>query len=162
MIWLAAFVLLVALAAALLYAVAAVQPRRALRRFAAEHTALRKAFFDAASSAGTPRGLRWLALDWTEDVEPLLARDRATGDLVGLVPITVSFEAIVDGPMDGLPAVGLLRNASAVFYYRRGRWTTAGKTLFNLNPDEVLVRYAAQYTAIPLRSVTPVRPTDTP
>ena len=44
--------------------------------------------------------------------------------------------------MEGLPAVGVLRNASAVFFFQGGRWRTTGKAVFNLNPDEVLARFA--------------------
>ena len=47
--------------------------------------------------------------------------------------------------MEGLPAVGNLRNASAVFFYHAGRWRTSGKALFNLNPDEALARFGGQY-----------------
>jgi hypothetical protein len=47
--------------------------------------------------------------------------------------------------MEGLPAVGNLRNASAVFFFHRGRWHTAGKAVFNLNPDEALARFRNQY-----------------
>ena len=47
--------------------------------------------------------------------------------------------------MEGLPAVGNLRNASAVFFFDGGRWQTAGKAVFNLNPEEAIERFAAQY-----------------
>jgi hypothetical protein len=41
--------------------------------------------------------------------------------------------------------VGNLRNASAVFFFHAGSWHTTGKTLFNLNPDDVLTRLNQQY-----------------
>ena len=47
--------------------------------------------------------------------------------------------------MEGLAAVGNLRNASAVFFFDRGRWHASGKTVFNLNPDEVLRHFRNQY-----------------
>jgi hypothetical protein len=65
--------------------------------------------------------------------------------MIALVPVTIRFEAIAGGDMEGLPAVNALRNASAVFYFRRGRWLTAGKTLFNMNPDEALEHFHGQY-----------------
>ena len=43
---------------------------------------------------------------------------------------------------------GCLRNASAVFSYHRGVWHTTGKVIFNLNPDEVIARLAAQYEPV--------------
>jgi hypothetical protein len=39
---------------------------------------------------------------------------------------------------------GNLRNASAVLFFQGGRWRTKGKTVFNLNPDEALARFANQ------------------
>jgi len=57
---------------------------------------------------------------------------------VALVPVTIQFEAIAGSDMEGLPAVGNLRNASAVFFFDRSKWQTAGRAVFNLNPDEAL------------------------
>jgi hypothetical protein len=104
---------------------------------------LQEEFFQAAASSGKPRGLRWKALEW----EPgnVFARERATGQLAALVSVTIQFEAIQGSDMEGLAAVGNLRNASAVFFFYRRGWHTTGKTLFNLNPDEVLSRLAHQY-----------------
>ena len=50
--------------------------------------------------------------------------------------------------MEGLPAVGNLRNASAVFYFQRGHWHTTGKAVFNLNPAEVIQRFKNQYEPV--------------
>jgi hypothetical protein len=63
------------------------------------------------------------------------ARERATGQLAALASVTIQFEAVEGGDMEGLPAVGNLRDASAVFFFHRGRWHTAGRAVFNLNPD---------------------------
>ncbi len=56
------------------------------------------------------------------------------------VAITISFEAIEGGPMEGVEAVGNLRAATAVFRVRRRSWATDGRAIFNLNPTEA-VRY---------------------
>ena len=123
-------------------------PARLRRAFADNRQWLQDEFFVAAASTGKPRGLRWKALDWKVqgvEAEPLLARDRGSGEIVALVPVTISFEAIEGSDMEGLPAVGNLRNASAVFYWREGRWQTAGKAIFNLNPDEALEHFKNQY-----------------
>ena len=66
------------------------------------------------------------------------ARELTTGQLAALVGVTIQFEAIEGGDMEGLPAVGNLRNASGLFFFHEGRWQTIGKAMFNLNPDEVL------------------------
>ena len=79
-----------------------------------------------------------------------LLYERQTGRLAALVAVTVQFEAIEGGDMEGLPAVGNLRNASAVFFYDRGRWRTTGKTVFNLNPGEAIEHFKGQYERLPI------------
>ncbi|HVS39776.1 MAG TPA: hypothetical protein VMS17_29735 [Gemmataceae bacterium] len=111
--------------------------------FARQRPQLEEAFFAAAAASGKPRGLRWKSLEWEPGVE--FARERATGALAALVGVVVQFEAVEGGDMEGVAAVGNLRNASAVFFFHGGRWRTTGKTVFNLNPDEALARFADQY-----------------
>ena len=76
------------------------------------------------------------------------ARDRRSGELAALVPVTIQFEAVEGSDMEGLPAVGNLRNASAVFFFHRGQWQTVGKAVFNMNPDEALSHFKNQYEHI--------------
>jgi len=104
-------------------------------------------FFQAATASGKPRGLRWKAIDWESSIE--FARERASGRLAALTGITIQFEAVEGSDMEGLPAVGNLRNASAVFFFHGGRWHTTGKTVFNLNPDEALAHFHNQYERLP-------------
>jgi hypothetical protein len=104
---------------------------------------LQDAFFAAAAASGKPRGLRWKACEWEPAVE--FARERATGSLTALAGVVLEFEAVEGGDMEGVAAVGNLRNASAVFFFHDGQWRTTGKTVFNLNPDEALVRFQSQY-----------------
>ena len=47
--------------------------------------------------------------------------------------------------MEGEPAVGNLRNASAVFFFHRGHWETVGKAVFNMNPGEAIDHFKNQY-----------------
>jgi hypothetical protein len=115
--------------------------------FLAARPDLESHFLRAASATGKPRGLRWTACEWGDGVE--FAREKQTGRLAALVGVTIQFEAIEGGDMEGLPAVGNLRNASAVFFYDRGKWHTTGKAVFNLNPDEALTRFASQYERLP-------------
>ena len=118
-------------------------PRRARALFDRQRPDLEQAFFQAASASGKPRGLRWKALEW--EPAAVFARERATGRLAALVGVTVQFEAVEGGDMEGLPAVGNLRNASAVFFFDAGRWRTTGKAIFNLNPGEAVEHFKGQY-----------------
>jgi hypothetical protein len=111
--------------------------------FAQRRPELEQAFFREAAASGKPRGLRWKALEWEPGAA--FARERATGRLAALVGVTIQFEAVEGGDMEGLPAVGNLRNASAVFFFHRGHWHTTGKAVFNLNPDEALARFGDRY-----------------
>lgn len=115
--------------------------------FHAQRAELEAAFFTAAAASGKPRGLRWKACEWEPGVA--FAREKATGQFAALVGVTIQFEAIEGSDMEGLPAVGNLRNASAVFFFHAGRWQTTGKTVFNLNPDEVLAHFKNQYELLP-------------
>jgi hypothetical protein len=123
-----------------------VQIARAQELFLLQRERLEAKFMTAASISGKPRGLRWIDCDFESEIE--LARDRSSGQLVGLVGVTIRFEAVEGSDMEGLPAVGNLRNASAVFYFQRGHWHTAGKAVFNLNPNEVVERFKNQYERV--------------
>jgi hypothetical protein len=118
----------------------------ALDLFHKQREQLAGEFFQAAANSGKPRGLRWTRCEWGSPIE--LARDRKTGQLLALVGVTISFEAIEGGDMEGLAAVGNLRNASAVFYFDGLRWATAGRVVFNLNPDEAIRHFAGQYEPV--------------
>ena len=120
-----------------------VQVERARELFMLQRERLEAKFVTAAAASGKPRGLRWKDCDFENEIE--LARERATGQLVALVSVTIQFEAIEGSDMEGLPAVGNLRNASAVFYFHRGHWHTTGKAVFNLNPAEVIQHFRNQY-----------------
>jgi hypothetical protein len=117
--------------------------RNARDLFLQQRPHLQDAFFAAAAASGKPRGLRWKACEWEPAVE--FARERATGSLTALAGVVIEFEAVEGGDMEGVAAVGNLRNASAVFFFHAGQWRTTGKTVFNLNPDEALVRFQNQY-----------------
>src|SRR5438105_7625197 len=123
-----------------------IQVERARELFILQRERLEAKFVTAASATGKPRGLRWKDCAFETAVE--LARDRQTGQLVALVPVTVQFEAIAGSDMEGLPAVGNLRNASAVFFFQRGQWLTVGKAIFNMNPEEVIAHFKNQYERV--------------
>jgi hypothetical protein len=127
---------------------------RARQLFRQQREHLEAQFFQAAANSGKPRGLRWKACEWDDAVE--FARDRRSRLLVALASVTISFEAIEGGDMEGLPAVGNLRNASAVFSFDGKRWSTAGRAVFNLNPDEAIRHFGKQYER--LETVEPPAP----
>jgi hypothetical protein len=112
---------------------------RAIKQFARHRQRLEHDFVTAAAATGKPRGLSWKECGFQPGV--LLARDRANGEFVGLVGVTISFEAIEGGGMEDVEAVGNLRAATAVFNWNGREWTTQGRAVFNLEPREVLERY---------------------
>ena len=118
----------------------------ARREFDSQRSQLQARFFERASTSGKPRGLAWKSCAFQDGL--VLARDRGNGDLVGLVGVTISFEAIEGGGMEDVEAVGNLRAATAVFTHDGRQWSTAGRVLFNLEPHEVIERY--QNTLSPL------------
>jgi len=116
------------------------------KQFRQQREHLEAAFFAAAAASGKPRGLRWKNCEWENEVA--FARERGTGRLAALVAVTVAFEAIEGGEMEGVAAVGNLRNASAVFFFDGGRWRTAGRAIFNLNPGEAIEHFKGQYERV--------------
>jgi hypothetical protein len=68
--------------------------------------------------------------------------------LVGLVAVTIGFEAIEGGGMEEVEAVSNLRAATAVFTHNGRHWTTLGRAVFNLEPREVVVRYKDSLDAV--------------
>ena len=123
-----------------------VQIARARESFALQRERLHGIFMQAASATGKPRGLRWVQCDFEPDLT--LARERQTKQLIGLVPVTIRFEAVEGGDMEGVAAVGNLRNATAVFAFTTGQWQTIGKAVFNLNPPEVLHHFQKEYEPV--------------
>jgi len=144
----AAFVLVVGLIAGRRAALSLRRRRtdRALKRFRLQREQLEAQFFHRAGSLGKPRGLRWLECDWQNSVT--FGRETKTGMLTALVGVNIRFEAIEGGDMEGLEAVGMVRDAAALFHYHRGRWGTGGRALFNMNPTDALVHLKGQLEPI--------------
>jgi hypothetical protein len=113
------------------------QLRQAYDLFHLRREWLEAQFITAASSSGRPRGLEWVDCGFDDD-DVVFARDRQNGGLRAFVAVTISFEAIPGGGMEDVEAVGNLRAATAVFRCDDGTWTTDGRTIFNLNPEETI------------------------
>jgi hypothetical protein len=124
----------------------AVQVERARELFKLQRERLEAQFLKAAAASGKPRGLRWKDCQWEQEVE--FVRERSTGQIAALVAVTIQFEAIEGSDMEGLAAVGNLRNASAVFFFQAGHWLTVGKAVFNMNPHEALAHFKNQYEPV--------------
>lgn len=120
-----------------------VQVERARELFRLQREKLQAQFIKAASASGKPRGLMWKECQWEDDA--LLVRERRHGQIAALVGVTIQFEAVPGGDMEDLPAVGNLRNASAVFFFNKGHWSTVGRAVFNKNPSEALDHFKNQY-----------------
>jgi hypothetical protein len=124
-----------------------IQAERARESFRLQRERLEQIFLKTAASTGSPRGLRWLSCIFDSEVE--FAREKPTGRIVVMVAATIHFEAIEGGDMEGLPAVPLPRQGTAVLSFSRGEWLTSGRVIFNLSPLEALHHFATQYTALP-------------
>jgi hypothetical protein len=123
-----------------------IQLERARESFRLQRQRLEAQFGPAAAATGKPRGLLWKDCQFDGGIE--FARDRHTGDIAALAGVTIQFEAIPGSDMEGLPAVGNLRNATAVFFFHRGQWQTVGKAVFNMNPDEAIEHFKNQYERV--------------
>jgi hypothetical protein len=119
---------------------------RALRSFRLQREQLEAQFFRRAGSLGKPRGLRWLECDWLDSVT--FGRDVKTGMLTAFAAVNIRFEAVEGGDMEGIEAVGMVRDAAALFHYHRGRWGTGGRALFNMDPAKALASFRGQIEPI--------------
>ncbi len=119
---------------------------RARELFRLQRERLEAQFMKAAAASGKPRGLRWKDCQFEDGVE--FVRDKKTGHIAALAGVTIQFEAIAGSDMEGLPAVGNLRNASAVFFFQKGQWHTVGRAVFNMNPIEAISHFKNQYERV--------------
>ena len=122
------------------------EAEQATQAFRLQREQLEAKFFDLAASRGVPRGLRWLECDWQNDVT--FARDIGSGLLTAFVAVNIRFEAIEGEDMEDVEAVGLVRDAAAVFHYQKGRWGTGGRPLFNMNPRDAVERLQGQFEPV--------------
>ena len=122
------------------------EANHAVRKFRLQREVLEAKFFDLASRSGKPRDVTWLQCEWQDHVT--FARDLQTGLLTAFAAVNIRFAAVEGGEMEEVDAVGLMRDAVAVFHFQRGRWGTGGKALFNMNPDDAIVRLQTQYESV--------------
>lgn len=125
-----------------------VEAEKACKQFTHQQEHLEAHFQQLASLSGKPKGLRWENCDFHSPAH--YARDRKTGALGAFLEVTIRFSAIEGGGMEDVQAVSNLRHASAVFHYRRGRWGTAGRAIFNMTPPEAIAHLNEQFEPLPL------------
>lgn len=116
---------------------------RARESFRLQSEQLEAKFLATAAATGKPKGLEWNDVAFEPHLE--LVRDSESGQLLGLIPVTIKFAAVEGGPMEGVEAVGNLRYATAVFVFEKGHWLTNGRALFNMHPDEAIKHFAGQF-----------------
>jgi len=114
--------------------------------FMLERESLQESYFNEAAASGKPRGLDWVNCDFEPEVT--FARDRNNGQLRALVGVTIAFEATEGGDMEDVEAVGNLRAATAVFIHDGQAWSTAGRTIFNLDPVEAISHFDHELEAL--------------
>lgn len=113
--------------------------RQARATFTLRREWLEARFVTLAARSGKPRGLEWTNCDFDRPVR--FARDRDSGNLRALVGVTISFRAVEGGGMEDVEAVGNLRAATAVFLFEGGQWTTEGRAIFNLSPEQAIKHF---------------------
>jgi len=88
-----------------------------------------------------------------EGIEPIdfefhnhyaLARNRFNSELQALVAVTIEFAATNMGGLVEIEQHGRVRTATAVFRRDPFEWTTDGRVVLNLNPEETLKYYGNQ------------------
>ena len=114
--------------------------RAAERLFRRVRGELEERFIAAAGRDGKPAGLRWASVEFAGEPAFTVAPD---GRLDGFLSVTIHFEPIPGGGMEGVSAAKLPRHAAAVFHHRPGRWPwsagvwgTGGRALFNHTAEQ--------------------------
>lgn len=116
-----------------------INQEQARRLFHLRREWLETEFMKVAAAGGRPRGLRWVDCDFGNDVQ--FACDSDNGLLRAFVSVTVRFEAIEGGDMEGVEAVGNLRAATGVFEYDGQRWIANPRAIFNLSPNQAILHF---------------------
>jgi len=123
-----------------------IEQEQAIQQFRMQRELLEARFFDMASRIGKPRDLLWCECDWQDEVR--FAEDKQSGLVTAFVSVNIHFEAVEGGDMEDVEAVGSIRDAVALFHFQNGCWGTGGRALFNMNPDDALVRLENQYAPL--------------
>lgn len=96
-------------------------------------------FVTLAPRAIKARGLEWLDCDF--DDEAAFATDRSTRQLRAFVAIAIPLGTPSKEDGGVMHGSARQRAATAVFHFDGRRWSTEGRTIFNLNPLEVIEHF---------------------
>jgi len=118
----------------------------ALDLFRLQREQLEAKFFDLARGRGIPRDLRWVECEWLPEVT--FGRSVDEGRLTAFVGVNIRFEAIEGGDMEDVEAVGLIRDATAIFHFQDGHWGTGGRAMFNMDPHAAIDRLVGQFEPV--------------
>jgi hypothetical protein len=124
---------------------------RAQRDFHRQREPLEAKFIEMVAAGGKPKGLRWVDVEFDDDV--VYARDRRSRRLKAMVAVEVRFEAIEGGGMEEVEAVSRIRAATAEFLHDGTRWMTEGRIYFNLAPSATVKYLAADLEPVDLHPV---------
>ena len=119
---------------------------RAQRDFHRQREPLEARFIQRAAARGKPRGLRWVDIDFDDDV--VYALDRKERRLKALVAVEVQFEAVEGGGMEDNENVANAKAGTAEFMHDGTRWITEGKVYFNLAPSATVRFHAPDMEAV--------------
>jgi hypothetical protein len=108
---------------------------RAKRCFHVQREGLEARFVQLATCrhADAPQ---WADCTFADDVA--YVRNRATGELLAFVAMTVPMQMSNRSPSVGADTVGNLQAGTAVFRFDRGHWLTDGRVISNLSPAEAV------------------------
>jgi len=117
-----------------------------LQSFDAERQNLQREFLAHAKASGKPRGLTWKTCEWLSTFT--LTYDQQTDMHTMFCGVNVSFEAIEGGDMEGVEAVAMVRDGSAVFHRQGNRWGSGGRVLFNVSAADAAETIASNQTLL--------------
>ncbi len=103
--------------------------------YASVAASLRGQFLQTAAATGMPRGLKWLTAEPLG--EPIFVRDRASKNLLALVPLLVQFEPLPGSDLEDVPQAREPRAITAIMTFMDEKWTASGRAIFNLTPTQV-------------------------
>ncbi len=118
---------------------------KARERFRHNREHLEARFVTRASGSDPAEAVRWEDAQWQDGV--VWARDRQTRVLLALVGVHFEPDPFSDEPQ---------RHATAIFEFRRQGWTTEGRGLDEVRPDEAFLLHHRLEPIV----VVPRRPTE--
>jgi hypothetical protein len=118
----------------------------AIADFHLQREHLEARFLELAAGRGQPAGWAWRDGEFEDDF--VLACKRGSGSLRALVQATVFLEKAVHSPAEAGRGETKVQLATAVFVLNGDRWTTEGRTVLDLDPEETIERFSEELERI--------------